>query len=61
MTKNVGNIDKIIRIVIGLLIGALGIIYQSWWGLIAIVPILTAFLNYCPLYCPLKISTKEKK
>lgn len=60
MKKNVGNIDRIIRIIIGVLIGVVGIMYNSWWGLIGIIPILTAIINYCPLYCPFKISTTKK-
>ncbi|HCT29840.1 MAG TPA: DUF2892 domain-containing protein [Bacteroidales bacterium] len=50
MKKNVGKVDMIIRLVIGVIAASIGIVYQSWWGLIAIIPILTAFINYCPLY-----------
>jgi hypothetical protein len=60
MTKNVGNLDRNIRLVIGIYIIALGIIYQSWWGLIGVVPLLTAGLNFCPLYSVLGMSTKKK-
>ncbi|MGD1007556.1 MAG: DUF2892 domain-containing protein [Ignavibacteriaceae bacterium] len=60
MTKNVGNLDRNIRLVIGIAIIALGIIYQSWWGLIGVVPLLTAGLNFCPLYSVLGMSTKKK-
>jgi hypothetical protein len=60
MTKNVGNLDRNIRLVIGIAIIALGIIYQSWWGLIGVVPLLTAGLHFCPLYSVLGMSTKKK-
>jgi hypothetical protein len=50
MTRNVGSVDKTIRVVVGLLIAVLGIYFQSWWGLVAIVPLATALLNFCPLY-----------
>lgn len=59
MKKNVGRNDKIVRIVLGLVIGALGFYYKSWWGLVGIVPLGTAFINFCPLYLPFKISTKK--
>ncbi len=59
MNKNVGNTDRIVRIVIGLLIGIFGIVYKSWWGLLAIVPFATAFMNFCPLYSIFKINTKK--
>ncbi|HAN00063.1 MAG TPA: DUF2892 domain-containing protein [Marinilabiliales bacterium] len=59
MKCNVGKTDKIIRLVIGLIIGAVGIYYQSWWGLIGIVPVVTALINWCPMYVPLKLTTKK--
>jgi hypothetical protein len=58
MTKNVGKIDKIIRIIAGLIIGGLGYYYESWFGLIGIIPVATALIGWCPFYCPLKLKTK---
>ena len=58
MTKNVGGIDKIIRIVLGLaliaatLMGALPV-----WGWIGIVPLATGLMGWCPLYPLLGLST----
>jgi hypothetical protein len=57
MKKNVGGLDKILRLVVGLVIIALGILYQSWWGLIGIIPLLTGLMNRCPLYIPFGISS----
>ena len=57
MSCNVGKIDKTIRLLIGVVGGAAGIYFQSWWGLVALVPILTASLNWCPLYTLLGLST----
>lgn len=66
MKTNVGKTDKIIRIILGVLIAAAGIYFNSWWGLIAIIPFATAFAGRCGLYslfglstCPLETS-KEK-
>ncbi len=61
MKKNVGSIDKIIRIILAIIIGALGYYYQTWWGLVAIVPLATAFMNFCPLYPIFGISSCGKK
>lgn len=61
MKKNIGSVDRIIRIIVGLAIGAAGIYYQSWWGLVGIVPVVTAFLRFCPLYSPLGLNTGCKK
>ncbi len=57
MKKNVGNSDRVIRVIIGLIIIALGILNESWWGLIGIVPLFTAAIGWCPTYLPFGIST----
>ncbi len=59
MKQNVGNIDKIVRIILAIVIAALGIYYQNWWGLVAIVPLVTAFMGFCPIYPIFKVSTKK--
>ncbi len=61
MKKNVGGIDRGVRIVLGLVIGALGIYFKSWWGLIGIPLFLTGLIRFCPLYIPFKISTFKAK
>jgi len=50
MKKNVGNMDMLVRIILGIIIGALGWYYQSWWGLVALLPLLTAFTRVCPAW-----------
>ncbi|MDH7603569.1 MAG: DUF2892 domain-containing protein [Melioribacter sp.] len=57
MKKNIGTTDKIIRIIIGLAIIVIGIFSQSLWGLIGLIPILTALTGRCLLYVPFGIST----
>ena len=64
MKKNVGGIDRILRIVIGLaLIGATlsGVI--GMWGWIGIIPLLTGIFKFCLPYAIFGISTcpMEKK
>jgi len=61
MKKNVGSIDKVIRIILAIIIGALGYYYQSWWGLVAIVPLATSFMSFCPFYPILGINSCSKK
>jgi len=60
MNKNIGKIDKIVRILVGLAIITYGIMEQSWFGILGVIPLLTAIISWCPLYCPLKIKTCEK-
>lgn len=60
MKKNVGSADKTIRIILGLGIVGVGIYLNSWWGLVGIIPLATAFMNWCPAYSLLGISTDRK-
>jgi Inner membrane protein YgaP-like, transmembrane domain len=60
MKKNVGNLDRIIRVVLGLSLIAFAVITKNWWGFIGIVPIMTAMMSYCPVYGLLRVSTKTK-
>ena len=57
MQCNVGRTDKVIRIVLGIVIAVLGIAFQSWWGLLAIIPLATALSGRCMLYLPFGLST----
>ena len=50
MKRNVGNTDRIVRLVLGVLIAAGGFYFKSWWGLFAMVPLATALISFCPLY-----------
>jgi hypothetical protein len=57
MNPNVGGLDRVVRIILGLAILGAGYYYQSWWGLIGLVPILTAIVRFCPEYLPFGLST----
>lgn len=62
MTKNVGGIDKIIRIALGLaLIGATLMGALPVWGWIGIVPLATGLMGWCPPYAMLGFSTCKTK
>ena len=60
--KNVGGIDKILRILAGLILLSLVFIGpQTAWGWVGLVPLLTGLFGFCPLYkiiglnsCPIK-------
>ena len=62
MKTNVGSIDRVARVLIGLLLitlAAMGAI--GMWGWIGIVPVITGALGWCPAYtllgfntCPIK-------
>lgn len=67
MKKNMGTIDKAVRILIAVVIGifyftniisgTLAIVL----GILALVFLLTSFISFCPLYLPLGINTCKKK
>jgi hypothetical protein len=57
MKHNVGTIDRLLRIILGLVIAILGVLLNSWWGLIAIIPIATGLFSFCPIWAIFKIST----
>ena len=60
MKANVGGIDKVLRVVLGLMIISAGVYYQSWWGLLGAVMLLTGVVNFCPAYLPFGISSCKK-
>ncbi|MFC1558696.1 DUF2892 domain-containing protein [candidate division KSB1 bacterium] len=57
MKKNVGNVDAIIRIVLGIIFIVLGVLYSKWWFLAAVISIGTAAFKLCCLYKVFGIST----
>lgn len=60
MKTNVGNTDRTIRIIAGIVIIGLGLYYQSWWGVIGLITLLTGIFRSCVLYSILGINTCER-
>ena len=62
MQNNVGGIDKILRIVVGLgLVGATAAGMLPVWGWIGVVPLATGLIGWCPAYPLLGMSTCKTK
>ena len=63
MTKNVGGLDRVLRVVIGLVLIAYAIPIGfhstgwNWVGWIGVIPLLTAFVGSCPLYSIVGVNT----
>jgi hypothetical protein len=61
MTSNIGTIDRVLRIALGLVLislaftGTIGL-----WGYIGVVPLLTGLVRICPLYSLLGVNTCPK-
>lgn len=58
MTKNICSpVDKTIRVIVGLAILGAGLIYQNWWGLLGLEPLLTVAYSWSPLYALFGVNT----
>lgn len=58
MQANVGGIDKVVRVIGGVILIALAATGTvGLWGWIGVVPLLTGLFNFCPLYSLLGIKT----
>jgi len=62
MKKNENNIERIIRIIVGLVLISLVFIGpQSMWGWIGVIPLVTGLIGSCPAYTLFGISTCKVK
>lgn len=64
MKKNVGTYDRIVRMILGILLLSLLIFLDGkirLIGLLGIIPIITAFIKFCPLYAIFRIDTNQNK
>ena len=58
MTANVGQIDRILRVVLGIILLSLVFVGpKTLWGLVGILPLVTGLVGTCPLYTLMGIST----
>ncbi len=60
MEHNVGTLDRILRIVVGLGLLSLVVLLDGpsrWFGLVGLVPLMTSLMGWCPLYTMLGIRT----
>lgn len=58
MNSNVGGIDRLLRLVVGLVLVSLVFIGpKTLWGWIGVIPLVTAGFGFCPAYTLLGIRT----
>jgi Protein of unknown function (DUF2892) len=58
MQTNLGNLDRGIRVSLGLVMIAATLFgYIGVWGWLGVVPLVTAFFGFCPAYLPFGFST----
>ena len=67
MATNVGMVDRILRIAVGIALIAFALNYlypntgYNWIGWIGVVPLMTAVFGICPLYSIIGVSTCLRK
>jgi len=68
--KNVGRLDRIVRLIVGVALILIGLFPLGGWrgnsagidvALFALWPLMTGLVGFCGLYVPFGISTREEK
>jgi hypothetical protein len=60
MKKNMGSLDKNLRLVLGIILLIVGF-FSTWWlSLIGVIMVGTSLMGFCPAYLPFNISTLRK-
>ncbi|MDO9181904.1 MAG: DUF2892 domain-containing protein [Bacteriovorax sp.] len=58
MRKNIGTTDRMLRIILGIFLLSLTVIGpRTLWGILGVIPLLTAYFSFCPLYSMIGINT----
>ena len=62
MTRNEGNVDRALRVIVGLVLIALVFVGpKTPWGWIGLVPLITGLVGMCPIYSLLGINTCPRR
>jgi hypothetical protein len=61
MKANIGGIDKVLRLVVGVALIAWAVMGGPVWAWIGVVPVVTVLINFCPLYAVLGMNTCSTK
>lgn len=61
MKNNVGGIDRILRIIVGLAVIGWGVYAQNWFGAIGLILLFTGAIGWCPAYLPFGLSSCKTK
>ena len=68
--KNVGRLDRTVRIIAGVALIPIGLFPLGGWqgnstgilvAILALIPLVTGLIGSCPAYVPFGISTREEK
>jgi hypothetical protein len=64
--QNLGAVDRVIRIGSGIVLAAIGMLVlkgtaSTVVSIVAVIPLVTGLIGFCPLYVPFKLSTVKTK
>jgi hypothetical protein len=64
--QNLGTVDRTIRIALGIILAAMGMLVLKGTAsivvsIVALIPLITGIVGFCPLYVPFKLSTVKTK
>jgi len=64
--QNMGTVDRAVRIAVGIILAAMGMLVLKGTAgivvsIVALIPLITGIVGFCPLYVPLKFSTIKTK
>lgn len=64
MKTNEGSLDRIIRVIIGLIVLSLWFVLQGnakYFAIIGLIPLITGIIGWCPLYSIFGINTNKRR
>jgi len=64
--QNLGAVDRVIRIGLGIVLASIGMLVlkgtaSAVVSIVAVIPLVTGLIGFCPLYVPFKLSTVRSK
>lgn len=57
LKKNVGYLDSVLRVILGVIIVTAGFYYNTYWGLLGLILVFSGAVSYCPVYRILGMET----
>ena len=54
---NEGKVDRIVRVILGIVIIVWGVAAHNYWGAVGLIPLVTGAIGFCPLYAIFKIDS----
>ncbi|HHE31436.1 MAG TPA: DUF2892 domain-containing protein [Chlorobaculum parvum] len=59
MKKNMGQKDRTVRAILGVVMLVYAVVFQNLVGIIGVIPLATAIIGYCPLYEVLDVTSNK--